>query len=186
MDDKHIVSLLLQRAEAAIAALEAKFGRQLHTIAMNILSDPQDAQECVNDTYLALWNTIPPQQPDPLSAYAYRIGKNTALTRLRNNRARKRDGSYDLSLDELTDILPGTDLEETLNARELGRAIDTFLDTLSAANRHIFLRRYWFGDSVTALAKAEGLTPNTLSARLFRLRTQLKAYLIKEGLFDET
>lgn len=183
MEDRHIVSLLQKRAESALSALEQKFGRQLYTIALNILGDPLDAQECVNDTYLALWNAIPPAEPDPLTAYACRVGRNTALTRLRNAGAQKRRSHYDLSLEELGQVLPGETLEEQLDARELGRAIDRFLDTLSRQNRVLFLRRYWFGDRIGELAKAQGLSENAVSIRLSRLRAQLKDYLSKEGFF---
>lgn len=186
MEDKQIIALLCRRAEQALAALEQKYGRLLHRLAANILGDPEDAAECVNDTYLALWNTIPPENPDPLSAYACRVGKNIALTRLRHERAQKRFCQYDVSLDELAQTLPGGTLEDTIDSRELGRAIDRFLDTLPAQSRRIFLRRYWFGDSVKDLAKAEGLTPNALSVRLARLRGQLKQYLYKEGFLYET
>lgn len=182
MKDTDILALLLQRAESAIDAMSAAFGWRLNQIAMNILGSPQDAEECVNDTYLAVWNSVPPKEPDPLCGYVYRIGRNTALDRLRMNTAQKRCGSYDLSLDELAEYLPGPDAEDLQAARELGTAIDRFLDTLPKENRIIFLRRYWFGDSVKEIARSRGLTENTVSVRLNRVREKLKAYLIKEGI----
>ena len=181
MEDRHIVKLFLQRAETAIAATAKKYGAQLRALAGNILRDPRDAEEAVSDTYLALWNTIPPHEPDPLSAYSYRICRNTSLKKSRANTAQLRDHSSDLSLEELAEAIPGTPLEETLTARELGRAIDTFLTKQSRDSRVIFLRRYWFGDSVRNIAQALGMKEGAVSARLSRTRSALNLYLIKEG-----
>lgn len=181
MEDKTILQLLWQRAERALSALAEKYGKSLHRLAMNILNSRQDAEETVNDTYLSLWHAIPPAKPDPLSGYVYRVGRNTALKRLRENTALKRCSRYDVSLDELAGTLSGSTLEEEYDAVLLGQCIDRFLDTLSRQNRRIFLRRYWFGDSIEDLAKEESLTPNSLSVRLLRLRRQLKDYLIQEG-----
>lgn len=181
MDDKTILQLLWQRAESALTALAEKYGKGLYRLAMNLLNSQPDAEETVNDTYLSLWNAIPPAKPNPLSAYIYRVGRNTALKRLRENSALKRCSRYDVSLDELAGTLSGATLEEEYNAVLLGQCIDRFLDTLSPQNRRIFLRRYWFGDSIETLAREESLSPNSLSVRLLRLRKQLKDYLLKEG-----
>lgn len=180
MEDTQILQLLWQRAEAAISALAQKFGKELYRLAMNILSIHQDAEEVVNDTYLALWNTIPPQRPDPLCAYVYRVGKNTALKKLRENTAQKRS-SYTVCLEELSECIATGTLEEEIDARFLGHAIDRFLDTLSKENRILFLRRYWFGDSIPQLSEEFLISENTVSVRLHRIRTQLHTYLIKEG-----
>lgn len=181
MDDAKIISLLFARAEAAIEALAHRFGAQLYRIAMNILHSGRDAEECVNDTYLALWNAIPPERPDPLCAYTYRTGRNIALKKHRNNTAQIRNSTYDLSLDELAGCIPDDRLWETLDAKELGRTIDRFLDTQSKENRIIFLKRYWFGDSVRQIAGDTGLREGTVSVRLSRIRNALKDYLYKEG-----
>ena len=186
MEDKKILDLLWNRIESAIDALAKKFGKRLLYTAMNILGNPQDAEEAVNDTYMALWNTIPPERPDPLSGYVHRTGRNVALKKQRYLTAQKRRSQYDVSLEELADVLPGPYMEDLLDARELGLAIGRFLDTVSKENRILFLRRYWFGDSVKHLAKATGLSENTISVRLSRLRSQLKSYLMdKEGFFHE-
>lgn len=185
MDDRSIIQLFFARAEGAIDALARKYGKPLLQLCKNILSNPQDAEECVSDTYLAAWNTIPPAEPDPLSAYIYKIGRNTALKRLRSNTAQKRT-AYEVSLDELAECISDDTLENTLDARELGRAIDRWLATLTEENRIIFLRRHWFGDSIHDLAKTLGLTENTLTVRLSRLRGKLKDYLMKEGFLHET
>lgn len=180
MEDRSIIKLFFDRAEGAIEALAKKFGKGLYRIGMNILSDPQDAEECVSDTYLAAWNAIPPAQPDPLSAYIYKMGRNLALKKLRGRTAQKRS-AYEVSLDELAECLPDTAMEDALDARALGRCINAFLTTLSDENRNLFLRRYWFGDSVQELSRLFSLPTNTLSVRLSRLRSRLKEHLIKEG-----
>lgn len=184
MEDSRIISLFFDRAEGAIDALSKKFGKGLQRICMNILGDVRDAEECVSDTYLAAWNAIPPARPEPLSAYIYKVGRNTALKRLRSNTTQKRN-AYEVSLDELAECISGSSLEEALDARELGRVIDRWLATLTRENRTVFLRRYWFGDSIKALSRTMGMTENALSIRLSRLRAALKEQLIKEGYFHE-
>lgn len=181
MEDQRIIRLLRDRAEIAIEALARKFGKRLMAIAMNILGIYQDAEESVNDTYLAVWNTVPPNEPDPLAGYVYATGRNVSLNRLKYLTAEKRDGRYDVSIDELANCIPAPALEETVEARELGAAINRFLGTISADNRALFLRRYWFGDDVKAIAKDLNLRPNAASVRLGRIRMQLREFLIKEG-----
>lgn len=181
MDDKKILALLWDRIESALDALKVKFGKTLYRIAMNILNNHQDAEESENDTYLALWNAIPPARPEPLSPYVYKVGRNIALKHLRNRSAEKRCSRYDVSLDELSQILPDSTLEETIDGRVLGRLIDQFLCTLKAEDRVLFVRRYWFGDDVSSLAKAFSLTTANVSVKLHRIRMKLKDYLSKEG-----
>ena len=183
MEDRQIIRLLFQRAETALEALAQTFGSRLLSLSKNILADERDAQECVNDTYLAVWNTIPPQKPDPLWAYVCRIGKNICYNRLRSNRAQKRGGEYDLSLEELAEALSLEDPESKVEAKALGKAINLFLWSQSKENRVIFLRRYWFGDSVSDIADALGIRPGTVSTRLSRTRTALKKYLAQEEIF---
>jgi len=184
MDDQKIIDLLYRRSETALHALAQVFGNRLRAMATNILADPQDAQECVNDTYLAIWNSIPPENPNPLWAYVCRVGKNICCKRLRSNRAQKRYSEYDVSLEELAGYLGTDGPEKILEAQVLGRAISTFLDTESTQNRVIFLRRYWFGDSIADIARQIGLTPNNVSVRLNRSRNKLREYLISEGLLN--
>lgn len=181
MEDRKIVGLLFARAENAISELSTRFGRQLHRIAYNILGNPRDAEECTNDTYLALWNAIPPVSPDPLAPYVYRTGRNTALKRLHRDTAQKRDSRYDISLEELNGCLPGGDLEQVIDARELGRTMNRFLESKSRESRYIFIRRYWYGDSVGEIARELKMQENAVSVRLNRIRAGLKEYLKKEG-----
>lgn len=183
MDDKQILELLFARAEEALQALQQNFHGGLIRLARNILRSLEDAEEAVSDTYLALWHAIPPAEPEPLTPYVYRTGRNIALKRLRHQTAQKRSG-YEVSLDELAECLAGPSLDELLDARALGRAMDRWLDTQSRENRMIFLRRYWFGDSVQDIAAMTGLRENAVSVRLNRLRQKLKDYLTKEGFYE--
>lgn len=179
MDDRNILDLLFARAEQAIAELQRRFGSRLYAIAMNLLTNPHDAEECVSDTYIAIWNAIPPKRPDPLAPYVYRAGRNIALNRLRSNTTHKRS-AYEVSLDELSDAIPA----RPDSGRELGQAMDAFLSTITPESRAIFLRRYWFGDTVKNIAKAFRMTEGAVSVRLNRTRNALKAYLIKEGYYE--
>ena len=181
MDDRTIITRLFARDQDGLAALARRFGRRLLATARNILGNPEDAEESVSDTYLALWDSIPPSRPDPLAGFVYRVGKNQALKKLRYRTAARRDSSYELSLDELAEAIPGRCLEEEFEARLLGQAIDAFLNTLPKDSRIIFLRRYWFGDSVKDIARHFAMTENAVSSRLSRTRAQLKTYLNKEG-----
>lgn len=183
MHDEGILKLLFDRSEAAIKELKNRFGNGLFGLAMRILGNLQDAEETVNDTYLAIWDAIPPARPDPLTPFIYKVGRNTALKKLRSRTAEKRNSDYDLSLEELSQVLPGGTLEEQLDAKALGQAINRFLDTLSSGDRVLFVRRYWFGDPLTELAKQRLTTPGNLSVRLHRIRQKLKDYLNKEGFF---
>lgn len=180
MEDKDIIRLFLNRDEKSIPALAQKYGRRLLATARNILGNTEDAEESVNDTYLAVWEAIPPREPNPLAAFVCKTGRNLALKKLRHRTAAKRDSRYDLSLEELAGCIPTRCMEEDLEARLLGQAIDAFLDTLPKDSRILFLRRYWFGDSIKELARHFAMTENAVSVRLNRTRSQLKAYLIKE------
>ena len=186
MEDHTIISLLWQRAEAGLIRLQQKYGQRLLHTAQNIQGNVQDAEESVSDTYLEVWNTIPPQKPDPLAGFVYRIGRNAALDRLRHNMAQCRNSHYDVCIDELSAVLSAQTLEEQVEARELGRAINRFLGTLKEEDRRLFLRRYWFGDQVREIAAACGKKPNTVTVRLQRISQKLKQYLIKEAFIHES
>lgn len=183
MEDRQILAMLWARDEEALDELAMQFGHRLQRLAKNILPNDRDVQECVNDTYLALWNSIPPQHPQPLAPYILRLCKNISVSRLRSLTAKKRS-SYEVALDELSEVVGTDSLEQTVNARLLGQAIDRFLTTLSEENRVIFLRRYWYGDSVPSIAQRMGLRENAVSVRLSRTREKLKQFLIKEGYYE--
>lgn len=180
MEDHQLLALLWQRSEDAIPALAQAFGKLLNRIAHNLLGNERDAEECVNDTYLAVWNSIPPNRPEPLRPYICRIGRNIALNRLRSNTAQKRS-CYEVSLEELAGCIPAPCQED---GQVLGRAMDAWLDTLSRDNRAIFLRRYWFGDSIKDISTAFNMKETAVSVRLSRLRDSLKTYLVKEGYYE--
>ena len=177
MEDHEILALLEQRSDRAIDALAERFGSLLLRIAMNLVDNSQDAEECVNDTYLAVWNSVPPNHPLPLQPY---ICRNIAINRLRRSTTQKRAG-YEISLDELAGCISAP-LQE--DSRLIGQAMNAWLRTLSKENRAIFLRRYWFGDSIKDIAAATGLKENAVSVRLNRLRDKLKDYLYMEGYYE--
>ncbi len=182
MEDKHIIALFFARSEQALVALAEKYDRLCKKIARNILKNEQDSEECVNDGYLGAWETIPPQEPDPLAAYVCRLVRNAAVNRYHANTAQKRNSFYDVSLDELEDCLSGGDtLDEEIAVQELGELLNCFLETLSQENRVLFLRRYWFADSVNDIAERLQMNSNSVSARLFRIREKLRAYLEEQG-----
>ena len=187
MEDKQIIKLFFARAEAAIGALKERFGSTLYKIAMNILGNHHDAEETTNDTYLALWNAIPPKEPEPLAPYVYRTGRNMALKRLEYLSAEKRNGRYDLSLDELGACLPDNDVdpEQTFIIQEIADSVNRFLEQDTELNRYIFMRRYWYGDAVEDIAKDINMKSGAVSVRLNRIRAKLKEYLIKEGYYYE-
>lgn len=183
MEDSKIIALFFQRDQQAIAELDKKHGRSIRRTAGNILGSAQDTEECANDTYLASWNTIPPQSPAPLVTYVCRIARNLAVSRFHANTAKKRNSYYDAALDELADCVPALEtVESEYDARELTEAIDTFLDTLSYDERFMFMRRYWYADSVAAIGKMMGLKAARVSSRLFRIREKLERQLVKEGM----
>ena len=179
--DQEILSLCQARDQRAIAALAEKYGAYCHTVAHNILGDHPDAEECVNDTYLGLWNAIPPHRPNPLLAFVCRVARNVSLNRYRHNHAQRRDESRNLPLVELEGCLAAPSAEETWSAQALGQTLDCFLDTLDRKSRVMFLRRYWFSDSVSWIARQMGITENHVSVQLHRIRSRLKQYLEQEG-----
>ena len=143
----------------------------------------QDAEEAVSDTYMAVWNTVPPNRPDPIAPYILRICKNISVSRLRSLTAQKRS-AYEVALDELSETVGRNTLERIIGARILGQVIDRFLDTVPQVDRVIFLRRYWYGDRVKDIARRVGMTENTVSVRLNRLRSSLRDILVKEGYYE--
>ena len=182
MDDPKIIELFFARREEAIEALAEKYGGACRRLASNILGSARDAEECVNDAYLGCWNSIPPRRPDPLSTYVLRITRNLAITRYHKNTALKRNSHYDAALEELSEILPAAETAETaLEAAELSAALNRFLEGLDSRERAVFLRRYWYGESVSAIAVFFDLRANTVSQTLGRTRKKLAKFLKKEG-----
>ena len=182
MEDERLVELFLSRDEQAISELDKKHGRLCHSISYNILHSNEDAEECVNDAYLGVWNSVPPQHPNPLVSFVCRIVRNISIARYHSNTAKKRGGGYDLALVEIEGMLsaPHT-VEDSFDARELARLIAEFLDSVSTENRVIFMRRYWFCDNYADIAHHVGLSEKNISVRLSRIRKQLKQHLTEQG-----
>lgn len=185
LEDSEIISLFYERSEQAIAELERKYGAAVRKTVSNILGSRQDAEECINDAYLGVWNSIPPQNPASLIAYVCTVARNLATGRFHSNTARKRNGQYDLVLDELEECIPSTvSVETDYEEKELSEAIVRFLNTLGYEDRFCFLRRYWYADSVTDIAAMTHGNSHRISVRLFRTRKKLYRYLKEEGLLE--
>ena len=183
MEDNQIIDLYWVRSQQAIAESERKYGAYCRTVARNILDRAEDAEECVNDTWLRAWNTIPPQRPTFLQAFFGKLTRNLSLGRWRRDRAQKRGGSQvELALDELEDCLAARDrVDETLNAQITARLISDFVRQLPQQDRLLFLRRYWYLDDIQTLAKTFGMGQSQVKSRLHRIRLRLKTELEKEG-----
>ena len=183
MTDAEIIDLFFERSEQAIEELAKKHGGAVSRIAYNILGNRQDAEECVNDTWLGTWNAIPPRRPSPLRNFVCRIARNLATKKYHANTAEKRNSQYDVALDELAECIPDrSNVEDIYGAKELAAAINSFLDTLDYLDKFVFMRRYWYSDALNDISKMSGLSYKTVSVRLFRIKEKLKKYLMKEGL----
>ena len=183
MTDERIIELFFARSERGIEELDTKYGATCHRIAQNILGNKEDAEECVNDAYLGVWNSIPPKKPSLLSAFLFKILRNLSITRYHANTAQKRNSFYDIALDELEETISTEEsIEKECSQKELTNAIEGFLDTLTRENRVIFVRRYWFSESYTEIAKRTGLTEKNISVRLTRIREKMKEYLSERGI----
>lgn len=183
MDDAEIVQLYWDRNEQAIPATAGKYGRYCSSIAQNILGNREDTEECVNDTYLNAWNSMPPHRPNILSAFLGKITRNLSFNRYQHNTAGKRGGGETaVVLDELAELVaaPGR-VEQEIDRRELVNAIDLFLGSLSAGKRSIFVCRYWYFDRVSEIASRFGMTENNVSVTLRRLRRKLHDHLLERG-----
>lgn len=183
MHDAAIIRLYWERDERAISETAEKYGGYCAAIARNILYDPAEVEECVNDTYLHAWNAMPPQRPRVLSAFLGKLTRNLSLNRCRYRMAEKRGGGQlPLALDELAELASDADtVEQTLSYKELVAALNAFLGGLPIEKRSIFLRRYWYFDSVHDIAARFGKTENQISVTLSRLRRRLRDELIERG-----
>ncbi len=184
VEDKKIVELYWERSEAAISETQKRYGRYCHYIAYNILYSHEDAEECVNDTYIKAWNAMPPHRPERLSTFLGKITRNTALDRYLSDRAKKRgEGRTEAVLDELAQCVPDGKTSGCM-AEELAlkEAINGFLRSLSSQKRIIFLRRYWYMSPIREIAEDYGLSESNVKVTLLRTRNRLKVYLEKEGI----
>lgn len=184
MRDQEIIDLYWARKEAAIPATAEKYGRYCHTISYNILHNHEDAEECVNDTYLGAWKSMPPNRPERLAAFLGKIARNFSLNRFKQYTAKKRGiGQTELALSELEDCIPAeTGIEQIMDEMILVRSIDRFLWEQPEQKRNIFIRRYWYLSSIRDIARDIGMSQSKVTSLLFRMRNELKAHLEKEGI----
>ena len=180
MDDSRIIELFLARDETAIRHTDDTYGRRLFHLADGILQNHQDAEESVSDTYLKAWETIPPQKPEHFFGYIAKICRNFALKKLDWKSAQKRQADIVALTQEMENCIPDTALERQADARELGRLLDAFLRTLPPENQMIFLRRYWYVDTIAEIAARYGISEGAVQMRLNRTKSKLAAYLKKE------
>ena len=184
IEDEKIIDLFFNRSEKAIQELDIKYGKVCHKLSYNILNNKQDAEECVNDAYLGAWYAIPPARPNPLLSYIGKIVRNISLKIYWRKEAAKRSGHYKIALEEIEGyITDQKTVEDEIEARELARIIEEFLDTLTVENRVIFMRRYWFADSYKDIAELVGISEKNISVRLTRIREKMKQYLIEREVF---
>ncbi len=183
MEDTEIIELFFQRSEQAIQELDKKYGKVCHALACRLTGDRRDGEECVNQAYLGVWNSIPPHRPQALAAYVCKIVRNTACRLLDKAHAAKRSG-YVVAMEELEDCLPaGETAESGAELGEVTQAVQDFLDGISRENRAIFLGRYWFSASCREISERVGLSEKAVSVRLSRLRQKLREFLGERGVF---
>lgn len=184
MKDNEIIALYWERKETAIVRTSEKYGGYCHTISRNILNNDEDAEECVNDTWLGAWKSVPPQRPNNLAAFLGKITRNLSLNRLKQYTAEKRGGSQtDLALSELEDCIPSSaTVEQVVEEEELVDSINRFLYAQPEQKRNIFIRRYWYLYSIRDIAGTYGMSESKIASLLFRMRGDLKAHLEKEGI----
>ncbi len=184
MGDDMLLDLYWGRSESAIRETEKKYGAYCFSIAINILRNHEDAKECVNDTYRIAWDTIPPQRPANLRAYLGRIARNLSLSKYKEQRRKKRGGDHMALIHrELEECIPSTsNVEKEYEASLVIGAINSFLLSLDSESRIVFVRRYWYADSIQAIATRMQMSESKVKSMLFRTRNKLRAYLHKEGL----
>ncbi|MBE6652141.1 MAG: sigma-70 family RNA polymerase sigma factor [Ruminococcaceae bacterium] len=189
MEDNQIVDLYWERDERAISESDTKYGAFCARISMNILDNAQDAEECVNDTYLRAWNAIPPDRPIKLGAFLGKITRNLSLDRYKAKKAAKRGNSlFQVSLDELNECIPsgstgfGSGFDDESEARRIGDCINRFLRKQSAEVRNVFICRYFYSDSIGEISRRFGITESKIKSMLHRARGKLKKFLESEGI----
>ena len=181
MEDLQIIDLLFRRSEVAITVLQQQFGGLCRSIISNILPDSRDVEECTSDTYLRVWNSIPPQHPTRLDSYVARIARNVALDRYDYNTASMRHTALTLAYEELAPYLPSL-TQETDNA-DFRSFINRFLRGLPKATRMMFIRRYWYGESIAQIAKAFECSEEKVKSTLFRTRNKMRQTMMKEDIY---
>lgn len=184
MDDRQIVNLYWRRSEKAIEETALAYGSYCYSIAYNVLNNGADAEECVNDTYLDAWNSIPPHRPSVLSTFLGKITRRISIDKWRKSNAEKRGGGQAaVVLDELEECIPDkSDVEQTVETQLLADVINSFVKELPNREQRVFICRYWYMDSVEAIAARFGFSESKVKSMLYRTRQKLRERLIKEGL----
>ena len=187
MEDKYIVDLYWERDEKAITETAAKYGRYCYSIAFNILSNTGDAEESVNDAYLNAWNSMPPHRPAILSTFIGKLTRFVSLKKWREKRTIKRGGgNIDLAYEELSDCIPAnTGIDEDLDKQELAKVLNNFLDEFPEIEQKIFVRRYWYFDSISTISVGFGFSESKVKSMLHRTRKKLRSKLSEEGVIIE-
>jgi len=181
VDDNAIIKLFWERNQDAVNEIAIKYGSRLYKLAWNILWSREDAEEIVSDTYLRAWNTIPPKKPVYLFAYLAKICRFTSYDRLDMQNASKRKAEVVELTKEMEECIPGSAIEQEIESSELGQVLNLFIGTLSEEKRLIFIRRYWFEDSISDISARYGISESKIKVTLHRVRKELKAFLSKEG-----
>lgn len=181
MDDLEIIKLYFSRNERAIKETDIKYGQLCFSLAVNILGNDEDAEECVNDTYLGVWNKIPPTRPNNFMAFICKIARNLSQKKLDYNKAMKRTVGSIVSFTELEDILPDNSIASDTSNEEIGKLISDFLRHEKEDARNVFIRKYWFFDSVSDIAVRYSFTESKVKNMLYHTRNKLREYLKKEG-----
>ncbi|MBO5231873.1 MAG: sigma-70 family RNA polymerase sigma factor [Clostridia bacterium] len=186
-EDIKIIDLLFERNESGLSQIEAKYKNLYKSILAKLLSNGEDVEECENDVLLAVWNSIPPNRPENLSAYICKIARNVSINKFKYNTRTKRSKGYITALEELSECIPDKAAEGSFDKKaeqkEISEAISDFLRGMDAETRILFIRRYFYLESVTELSKRYGISENRISVKLFRTRAKLHKYLEKEGIF---
>lgn len=182
MDDMQIIDLYFDRDEQAIKETDVKYGKLCFCIADNILSNDEDSEECVNDTYFSLWNSIPPTRPNNFVAYICQIVRNLSLKKLSFNLAMKRTPNMIVSFSELEEILPDDHIDPNIGDEGIGKLISDFLSKEKEDSRNVFIRKYYFFDSIRDIAKRYSFTESKVKNMLFHTRNRLRKYLKEEGI----
>lgn len=184
MNDSEIVGLYFARSDQALTAASEKYAHYCQSIAMNILNDPQDAEECVNDAFLRAWNSIPPHKPERLSTFLGIITRNLSISKFKQRNAQKRGGGeIPLALSELNECIPDSNNpEKESESAEISTAINAFLETLPTFQRTVFVRRYWYLTPVKEIARMTDTSESKIKSMLMRTRSKLKIHLEKEGI----
>lgn len=182
MNDHEIIELYFSRDEEAIKQTDLKYGRLCRQISYNILNNQEDAEECVHDAYIGVWNAIPPTRPNHLLSFICKITRNQSLKRLESMTRQKRSQGILVSLDELAEILPDESVDDGASDEEIGKLISDFLRSEKEDVRNVFIRKYFFFDSIGEIAKRYDFTESKVKNMLYRTRMKLKDFLIRQGI----